>query len=284
MTLLVFGSSGQVASELRRHAPEARFLGRNEADLTDPQACANAVREMAPSAVINAAAYTAVDRAEDEEALAQIINADSPAAIARACAALNVPLVQVSTDYVFDGSGHAPWRPRDPVAPQNAYGRSKLRGENAVRAAGGPFAILRTSWVFSSHGANFVKTMLRLGESRDSLNIVDDQIGGPTAAEDIAVACLQIARQLVLVPAKSGIYHFSGAPDTSWKAFAQTIFAQADRPVTVTGIPTSDYPTPARRPLNSRLDCSGTETVFGLHRPDWQSALTRVLKELKESS
>ena len=284
MTLLVFGSTGQVASELRRHAPEARFLGRNEADLTDPPACANAVRTMAPSAVINAAAYTAVDRAEDEEAQAEIVNADSPAAIARACAALNVPLVQISTDYVFDGSGRAPWRPGDPVAPQNAYGRSKSRGENGVRAAGGPFAILRTSWVFSFHGANFVKTMLRLGESRDSLNIVDDQVGGPTPAEDIALACLQIARQLVLDPAKSGIYHFSGAPDTSWKAFAQMIFVHAGLPVTVTGIPTSDYPTPARRPLNSRLDCSETETVFGLHRPDWQSGLTRVLQDLKEGS
>lgn len=280
MSLLVFGSSGQVATELRRIIPEAHYLSRAEADLSDAQACAAAIRSTAPTAVINAAAYTAVDRAEEEDALAQVINGDAPAAMARVCAELGVPFVHISTDYVFDGTGDAPWGPSDPASPRNAYGRTKLSGEEGVRAAGGSYAILRTSWVVSAHGNNFVKTMLRLSETRDALSIVEDQIGGPTPAADIAVACLKIAEALIADPAKSGTYHFSGAPDTSWKGFAETIFAKAGRDVSVTGIPTSDYPTPAARPLNSRLDCSATETVFGIPRPDWQDGLDGILKEL----
>jgi dTDP-4-dehydrorhamnose reductase len=284
MRLLVFGFTGQVATELRHLAPDARCLGRDEVDLRDPQACATAIRDHAPSAVINAAAYTAVDKAEEEEALARVINGDAPAAMARACAALAIPFVHISTDYVFDGTGTAPWRPSDPVAPQNAYGRTKLAGEDGVRDAGGTHAILRTSWVVSAHGNNFVKTMLRLSENRDALSIVEDQIGGPTPAADIAAACLSIAAQLATSPAKSGTYHFSGAPDTSWKGFAEAIFAKADRKVSVTGIPSSDYPTPAQRPLNSRLDYSDTETVFGIRRPDWFLGLDKILRELGEIS
>jgi len=168
----------------------------------------------------------------------------------------------------------------DPVAPQNAYGRSKLAGEQAIAQAGGTFAILRTSWVFSAHGANFVKTMLRLSESRDALNIVDDQIGGPTAAADIAAACLTIADKLQADSTAAGIYHFSGAPDASWKDFAEAIFELAGRQVSVSGIATADYPTPAVRPLNSRLDCTETETVFGIKRPDWRAGLEAVLTDL----
>lgn len=280
MTLLIFGENGQVATELKRLAPEMRFLGRDKADLGNPEACAAAIRAYSPTAVINAAAYTAVDRAEEDEALARIVNADAPGAMARTCADLHVPFVHISTDYVFDGSGSAQHAVTDPVSPINAYGRTKLAGEDAVRSAGGTHAILRTSWVFSAHGGNFVKTMLRLSETRDALSIVSDQVGGPTPANRIAAACLEIAGQLQADPARSGTYHFSGAPDVSWKDFAETIFQKAGRRVSVSGIPTSDYPTPAARPLNSRLDCSLTETVFGISRPDWRAELDTVLSEL----
>ena len=181
MTILVFGKTGQVATELQARAGSAHedmaFLGRDQADLSDPATCAAAIEAHAPSAVINAAAYTAVDKAEEEEALATVVNGEAPGAMAQACAALDIPFLHVSTDYVFEGSGETPWRETDPISPQNAYGRSKAAGEKAVLAAGGNAAILRTSWVFSAHGANFVKTMLRLSESRNELNIVDDQIG-----------------------------------------------------------------------------------------------------------
>ena len=203
--------------------------------------------------------------------------------MAEACAARGLPLVHISTDYVFDGSGTRPWAPDDPTGPLGAYGASKLAGEEGVRAAEGAHAILRTSWVFSAHGANFVKTMLRLGAERDALSIVADQVGGPTPAAAIARACLLIARGLLDDPARSGIYHFSGAPDVSWADFARAIFAEAGLSVSVTDIPTADYPTPAPRPLNSRLDCAATEAVFGLPRPDWRSGLRRVLAELEGS-
>lgn len=287
MRLLVFGKTGQVARELARRAgPECVItcLGREEADLQDPESCAAAVRDHVCDAVINAAAYTAVDKAEGEERLATVINGDAPAAMARAAAAASVPFLHISSDYVFDGSGTAPWRPGDPTGPLGAYGRSKLAGEAGVRGAGGAHAILRTSWVFSAHGANFVKTMLRLGAERDALDVVEDQVGGPTAAGDIAAALTAMARALAADPGKTGSYHFAGAPDTSWADFAREIFRQAGLAVTVTGIPSAAYPTPARRPLNSRLDCGETETVFGISRPDWRAALSGVLKEVSESA
>jgi dTDP-4-dehydrorhamnose reductase len=280
MSLLVFGRTGQVARELAARAPEARYLGRAEADLSDPAACAAAIASARPSAVINAAAYTAVDRAEQEEALATTVNGAAPAAMAQACAALGVPFVQISTDYVFDGSGTAPWPPDAPTGPLGAYGRSKLAGEEGVRAAGGPHAILRTSWVVSAHGANFVKTMLRLGADRDSLTIVADQIGGPTAAGDIAAACLTIAEQLAAAPDKTGTYHFAGTPDVSWADFAREIFAQAGLDCAVTDIPSSAYPTPAARPANSRMDCSTLTQSFGIARPDWRISLRGILNDL----
>ncbi len=279
MSLLVFGSTGQVATELRGLAPGAVFLARDQADLSDPQACASAIRTHAPRAVINAAAWTAVDRAEGEEAAASVVNGESPAAMAMTCAAMGVPLVQISTDYVFDGSGHTPFAPGHPTAPLGAYGRSKLRGEEGVRLAGGPHAVLRTSWVFSAHGTNFLKTMLRLGRERSSLNVVADQIGGPTPARAIAEACLSIAAQLRADPGKAGTYHLSGAPDVSWADFARDIMAQAGLACTIIDIPTSAYPTPARRPANSRLDCSSL-SVFGLSRPDWRAGVTQALHEL----
>lgn len=276
--LLVFGSSGQVATELRRRVPGAVFLDRGAADLSDPAACAAAIAARAPRAVINAAAWTAVDKAEAEEAAATVINGEAPGAMARACAGLGIPLVHISTDYVFDGTGSAPFAPDHPTAPLGAYGRSKLAGEQAVRAAGGVHAILRTSWVFSPHGANFVKTMLRLGAGREVLTVVADQVGGPTPADAIAGACLAIADQLRSDPAKSGTYHFSGSPDVSWADFARAIMEIAGLGCRIDDIPTSAYPTPARRPANSRLDCS-TLSRFGLSRPDWRQALIRDINE-----
>lgn len=279
MSILVFGKTGQVATELQRQG-DVIALGRDRADLSDPAGCAEVIRDLRPNAVINAAAYTAVDRAEDDEALAIVINGDAPGAMARACADLGVPFLHVSTDYVFDGSGNVPWQTGDPVAPCNAYGRSKLAGEQAVAAAGGPHAILRTSWVFSAHGNNFVKTMLRLSETRDALTVVADQIGGPTPAADIAATLLNMTGQMGLGTG-GGLYHYGGQPAVSWADFAREVFAQAGRDVAVADIPTTDYPTPAARPLNSRLGCGRLETDFGIPAPDWRAGLTQVLTDLQ---
>lgn len=282
MTILVFGKTGQVARELAT-LEGTKCFGRDDADLSDPAVCAALIKAQKPTAVINAAAYTAVDKAETDEAAATVVNGDAPRAMAQACAALNIPLVHISTDYVFEGGGETPWAPDDETGPLSAYGRSKLLGEQAVSTAAGPHAILRTSWVVSAHGNNFVKTMLRLGQERDSLTIVADQIGGPTGAREIAVACHTIAHQLMADPARSGIYHFSGAPACSWADFARAIFAKAGLACAVTDIPSSEYPTPAVRPLNSRLDCSKTEQVFGITRPDWLATLDHILKDIGAS-
>jgi dTDP-4-dehydrorhamnose reductase len=288
MTLLIFGQTGQVARELARRAPEARFLGRHEADLTDPAACTAAIAGHAPAnpalrAVINAAAWTAVDAAEEAEETAAVVNGEAPGAMAAACADLGIPFVHISTDYVFDGTGETAFPPDHPTGPLGAYGRTKLAGEEAIRAAGGTYAILRVSWVVSAHGTNFVKTMLRLGAERDRLTIVADQIGGPTCAADIAEACLSIAQQLQEDPSKSGIYHFSGTPDVSWADFAREIFAQSGLTPEVVDIPSTDYPTPATRPLNSRLDTRSTTETFGIKQPDWKQGLKEILEELNGS-
>ena len=280
--ILVFGKTGQVACALQRQA-DVVALDRSAADLADPAACARTIRTHAPRAVINAAAWTAVDQAEDEEAAATVVNGAAPGAMARACAALDIPFVHISTDYVFDGAGHTPWQPGDTTGPLGAYGRSKLAGERAVQAAGGTAAILRTSWVFSAQGKNFVKTMLRLGAVQPSLAVVADQIGGPTAAADIAAACRVMARGLQTRPELAGIYHFSGAPDVSWADFAREIFAQAGLPCTVRDIASAEYPQKAQRPANSRLDCTSLQTAFGIARPDWRLSLTHVLQDLKGS-
>lgn len=278
--ILVFGKTGQVATELQK-LENVLALSREDVDLSNPSTCADAIREHVPKAVINAAAYTAVDKAEDEEALATIINGDSPKAMAEVCASMGIPLVHISTDYVFSGDGDTPWKPDDITVPQSAYGRSKLAGEIAVRDSGAVYVILRTSWVVSLHGTNFVKKIMRLSEKQDTFNVVADQIGGPTPARDIAAACLQIAEQLIKDPSKSGTYHFSGAPDVSWAEFATNIFAQARRKVTIKPISTVDYPTPAKRPLNSRIDCFTTEQIFTIHRPDWRKGLNMILKEIE---
>ncbi|KGM46685.1 MULTISPECIES: dTDP-4-dehydrorhamnose reductase [Paracoccaceae] len=282
MKLLVFGEIGQLGQELQRRAGDVTLevRGLEEADFTDPATCAGFVDRTDADAVINAVAYTAVDRAEEDEEVALMVNATTPAALARAAAARGLPLIQVSTDYVFDGAGDTPFAVDHPTGPLGAYGRTKLAGEEGVIAAGGPHAILRTSWVVSSHGNNFVKTMLRLGAERDRLTIVADQVGGPTCAADIADACLSIAAQLIADPAKSGTYHFTGGPDVSWADFAREIFRLSGLSPEVADIPTSDYPTPAQRPLNSRLDNSLTETTFGIPRPDWRKGLRDILQDL----
>ena len=278
MDILVFGKTGQVAHALQQRAAVVA-LDRAAADLADPAACGAAIAARRPAAVINAAAYTAVDRAEDEPDLARVVNAEAPAAMARACADLRIPFLHISTDYVFDGSGTAPWPVDAPIAPLGVYGRSKAAGEEAIRAAGGAHAILRTSWVFSDHGTNFVKTMLRLSETRDALSVVDDQIGGPTPAGRIADALLIMARAMQ-DGQKGGTYHFAGAPATSWKRFACEIFSCAGRDVSVAGIPTADYPTRAARPLNSRLDCSALAADFGITPPDWKADLADIVRRL----
>ncbi|MCH2094015.1 MAG: dTDP-4-dehydrorhamnose reductase [Rhodobacteraceae bacterium] len=279
MKLLVFGKTGQVATELQRQA-DVTAVGRDQADLTDPEACAAVIAASDADAVINAAAYTAVDKAETDEETAALVNGAAPTAMAQAAAAKGIPFVHISTDYVFDGSGDAPWTVDAATGPLGVYGQTKLDGEDGVRAAGGQFAILRTSWVFSAHGNNFVKTMLRLGAERDRLTIVADQIGGPTSAADIAGACLTMARMLAKGQGTPGTYHFSGGPDVSWADFAREIFAQATLTPEVIDIPSSEFPTPAQRPGNSRMDCSALDTAFGIPRPDWRDSLKSVLSDL----
>lgn len=282
--LLVFGRTGQVARELACLAPGARFLGREDADLTDPESCAAALQDARPRLVINAAAYTAVDRAETEQDIANLVNAEAPSTMARAAAALGVPFLHVSTDYVFDGSGAFARTEDAGTGPLGVYGASKLAGERGVSEAGGQTAILRTSWVFSAHGSNFVKTMLRLGAERDELGIVADQIGGPTPAADIAAALLTMGRAMLADGAAGGTYHFTGAPDASWADFAAEIFAQAGLDCHVRRIATADYPTPARRPANSRLDCGAIARDFGITRPDWRKGLADVLAKLEQTT
>ena len=284
MRVLVFGQTGQVARELARRVPPgvtARFLGRAEADLMDPAACAAAIADC--DAVINAAAWTAVDKAEAEEAAATVVNGAAPAAMAQRCAELGLPFLHISTDYVFDGAGEAPFRPDHPTAPLGAYGRSKLAGEQGVREAGGKSLILRTSWVVSAHGTNFVKTMLRLGATRDSLTVVADQIGGPTPAAAIADA-LYTAAAAMAQGAPGGVHHFAGSPDTSWAGFARQIMTRAGLTCQIHDIPSSAYPTPAKRPLNSRLDCASFTAAFGIPRPDWRTGLDDILQELSDAA
>ncbi len=284
MRIVVFGRGGQVAGALARAAGghEIRCFGRETLDLTDAAARAARLPGLlaGADAAINTAAWTAVDAAETDPDGAGRLNAEAPGALARAAAACGIPFLHLSTDYVFDGSGRRPWRPDDPAAPLGVYGRTKLAGEAAVRHAGGCHAILRTSWVFSARGDNFVTTMLRLGRTRHTLRVVSDQIGGPTPAAAIAAALLAMAQDLRTDPAKGGTHHFAGAPDVDRAGFAREIFARAGLACRVEEIPTVAWPTSAPRPRNSRLDCSSLTATFGIARPDWRSGLETVLAEL----
>lgn len=281
--ILVFGKTGQLGKELKRFASIVT-LGREDANLCNSKACKDAIQSYRPKAVINAAAYTAVDKAEDEECLATVVNGETPKTMAQTCADLGIPIVHISTDYVFEGTRNRAWRPTDPTAPQNAYGRSKLQGELGIRNSGATHAILRTSWVVSAHGNNFIKSILRASEMVDELSVVADQVGGPTPARDIAAACLVIAERLLQDPSKSGTYHFSGKPNVSWANFAIEIFDQLDKSVKINHISTQEYPTKAKRPLNSRLDCKTLERTFGITQPEWRKGLNEILRELEAES
>ncbi|WP_297974857.1 dTDP-4-dehydrorhamnose reductase [uncultured Amaricoccus sp.] len=286
MRALVFGESGQVARELARVAAvrgiEARFLGRGAADLADPEACARAVRAAEADVVVNAAAYTQVDQAEDEPGLAETVNAAAPGAIAAAASARGVPLLHVSTDYVFDGRAGRPWREGDETGPLSVYGASKLAGERLVAAGNPDHTILRTAWVFSGHGRNFVRTMLTVGRGRGEMRVVGDQRGCPTWAGDIAAALWTIAAAWTAGRGRAGVFHYAGAPAVSWAEFAEAIFARSgwpDRP-RVVPIATREWPTKARRPANSVLDCAAIDAAYGLAQPDWREALDGVVAEI----
>lgn len=283
MKVAVFGQTGQVATELIRRVPDGVQLetyGRDRAEFLVPDLVRKVALGVDADLIINAAAYTAVDRAEAETDVANTVNGQSVRALGDAAASTNTPIVHVSSDYVFDGSGTDPRPPETPTAPISAYGRSKELGEIGLSESGARHVTLRTSWVFSAHGGNFVKTMLRLGATKDHLTIVADQVGGPTPAASIADALYSVGRALVQGH-PGGIFHFSGAPDTSWAGFAREIFLQEGIQTSVEDIPTSEFPSPAQRPLNSRLDCTATEKEFGIKRPDWSTELADVLKELR---
>jgi dTDP-4-dehydrorhamnose reductase len=289
-TILVFGKSGQVARELERlGAPgglELRFAGRETLDLANDGDAGALIEAERPAAVINAAAYTAVDKAESDQAAAFRLNRDAPAAMARACARQAIPFVHFSTDYVFDGAKSEPYLEADPTGPTGVYGLSKLEGEREVQAVGGRAAILRTAWVYSAFGANFVKTMLRLAAGRDELGVVADQQGRPTWAADAAAGALRAVEVLLDSPAGGPeLYHLSGAGDASWADFAEAIFAlsagRGGPSAAVRRIATADYPTPARRPANSRLDCARIEAALGLRMRPWREGLAACLDHLE---
>ncbi len=282
MKIAVLGRTGQVATEFIRRAPkdvEVLPIGRDQADFENPESVVAAIKGTECDAVVNSVGYTAVDRAEMEPGVAEIVNHTSVKYLANALNELGRPLIHISTDYVFDGSGDKPKKPGDIAAPLSVYGRTKLSGEEAIRSSGVQHIILRASWVFSPHGDNFVKSMLRLGQAQSSVRVVNDQIGGPTSARSIADALFVAGRALHSGDA-GGTYHFSGAPDVSWADFAREIFRQADIDCQVEDTPSAAYKTHAVRPMNSRLDCGSLERSLGVTRPDWRDELAAVLKEL----
>ena len=291
MKIALLGPEGQVGWELRRAlAPLGELLPLSRAaggDLTRCTALLDRLSAWAPDVIVNAAAYTAVDKAETEPALAQAVNADAPAALARFAADAGVWLLHYSTDYVFDGSGQAPRDEDSPTGPLNAYGHSKLAGEAAIRASGCRHLILRTSWVYAARGGNFARTMLRLAAEREQLTVIDDQVGAPTGADLLADVSAHALRQAIAEPALSGTYHAVAGGEVSWCGYARHVLAWARAhglalkagPDAVQAIATRDYPTPARRPLNSRLDTRRLTRTFGLVLPDWQSGVDRMLAE-----
>jgi dTDP-4-dehydrorhamnose reductase len=290
MKLLVLGSGGQVGRELGRLAWPAGYditaHDRDRIDITRPEAVAAAMARERPDIVINAAAYTAVDRAESERDAAWAGNCTGPANLAAACHEARIPLVHLSTDYVFDGTKIGAYQEDDPVNPLGVYGESKEAGDRAVRGALSQHVILRTAWVYSAHGSNFVKTMLRLAGERPVLRVVADQTGSPTSAADIAAAIGAIVRQIAAGNTDWGTYNFAGGGAVSWHGFAEAIFELAapwrGPPPLVEAIATADYPTPARRPANSALDCSRIGATFGIVPRPWRAALAEVIRELCE--
>ena len=298
MTILLLGATGQVGWELQRSlAPlgALRTPGRGEAELARPdtlRACVNAAE---PRLIVNAAAFTAVDQAESEEGLATTVNGTAPGVLAALAAQRSIPLVHYSTDYVFDGSLAGAYRESDATQPLNAYGRSKLAGETAILASGAAHLIFRTSWVYGARGRNFLRTMLRLGAERERLQVVDDQVGAPTWSRMIAQATALVLAQCRApdgsfhLGERAGLYHLSAGGSASWCEFARAIFFDgpqrgALKVREVLPIPSAEYPTPARRPANSRLDCSALREAFGIALPGWRVSLHQVLEDLAHAA
>jgi dTDP-4-dehydrorhamnose reductase len=293
MRIAITGSRGQVAFSLSERSAFNSALtvipvGRPDLDLANPDSVAPALERARPDVIVSAAAYTAVDKAESEPELAMTINRDGAAAVARAAERLHVPLIHISTDYVFSGEKPAPYVETDAVGPLGVYGRTKLAGEVAVRLEHSSPIILRTAWVYSIHGANFVKTMLRLAGERDRLRVVDDQIGNPTSALDIADGILQVVAQIGRNPGLAGTYHMSGSGEATWCGFARHIFDVSERlggpSASVEPIPTTSYPTPARRPKNSRLNNGLFAKAFATRLPPWQESVERCVTSLVKAT
>ena len=288
MRLLVLGAGGQVGRELCRLRWPVGYslaaLDRAGIDIAKRGAVLGLLGRERPDCAINAAAYTAVDRAESEPDAAWAANCAGPKNLAVACAEAGIPLVHLSTDYVFDGAKAAPYREDDPVNPLGVYGKSKEAGDRAIRGVLPEHVILRTAWVYSAHGHNFVKTMLRLGAARPALRVVADQTGSPTSAADIAAAICEVVRHIEVGKARWGTYHFAGAGAVTWHGFAEAIFAAAapwrGEPPRVEAIATAEYPTPARRPANSVLDCAKIGEAYGIAPRPWRAALADVIREL----
>ena len=296
MKILLLGKNGQVGWELQRSlallgdviALDFDSSGPLKADFSVPESLAATVRAVAPQIIVNAAAHTAVDRCESEPERARALNAEAPAVLARAAREHGATLVHYSTDYVFDGSGSAPWREGDATGPLSVYGATKLAGEEAIRDSGCAHLVLRTSWVHSARGGNFARTMLRLGSERDALSVVADQVGAPTSAELLADTTATMLRRLQHEPALAGMYHVAAAGECSWYDYAQHVFAFARAhgralkvtPESVSPIASSAYPTPAARPANSRLDTAKARAAFDLVFPTWQTGVDRSVAEM----
>lgn len=282
--ILVFGKTGQVAVELSK-LKDVLCIGRETCNLENPQSCKDVIFNYQPEVVINAAAYTSVDEAENNKDIAYKINSEAPAVMATACMALSIPFIHISTEYVFNGENDKPWRTDDITSPLGVYGHSKREGELAILDANLNSIIIRTSWIFSITGKNFLKTILNLAKNNPDLSIVSDQVGGPTSAFSVAKTCYQISNFLIhntKFNLNCGIYHFSGMPYVSWADFAEEIILETKLETSINRIPSSQYKTLAKRPLNSRLDNSRLEKDFNLFSSDWKKDLKIVLKELGE--
>jgi dTDP-4-dehydrorhamnose reductase len=296
--ILLLGMNGQVGWELQRSlAPLGELIALDRwghpqhmgtvGDLRDLEGLARTVQLLRPDVIVNAAAHTAVDKAESETDLCRVLNTEAPAVLARCAAASGAWLVHYSTDYVFDGTGNTPWTEQDTPAPVNVYGHTKLEGERAIVTSGCRHLIFRTSWVYGARGGNFAKTMLRLAQERDQLTVIDDQFGAPTGADLLADVTAHAIRRAFQAPSVQGLYHLVAAGETSWHGYARYVLSQAQAfgaalkvdPDAVTAVPTSAFPTPARRPRNSRLNTELLQHTFGLRLPHWHSGVTRMLTE-----
>ena len=291
MNILLLGKNGQVGWELQRSLAvlgRLTALGHDQADFTAPEQVLTHVRRLRPQVIVNAAAHTAVDKAESEPERAHAINAATPGLLAQEAARLGALLVHYSTDYVFDGSGSRPWTEADAPAPLSVYGRTKLEGEQRIAQSGCRHLILRTSWVYAARGGNFAKTMLRLAQERERLTVIDDQWGAPTGADLLADVTAHAIGHLQQRPQDGGLYHCAAAGETNWYMYAKFVLEHARqaqpaikiKATEIAPIPTSAYPTPARRPHNSRLDCSKLQATFGLTLPGWEQGVARMLAEI----